>query len=129
MGLSAPKPCTYPGCGVLVRDGTSRCQRHVHLARKQVDRDRGGSSKRLYDYRWQKARRQFLTEHPLCECDECFGTGRVMASGVVDHKIPHKGDPVLFWDQSNWCAMSKLCHDKKTASEDGGFGNRRATGG
>lgn len=33
---------------------------------------------------------------------------------VVDHKIDHKGDPTLFWDQGNWQAMSKRCHDKKT---------------
>ncbi|WP_260427988.1 hypothetical protein [Burkholderia stagnalis] len=43
---------------------------------------------------------------------------------MVDHRIPHRGDPALFWDQSNWCAMSKPCHDAKTAREDGGFGNQ-----
>jgi 5-methylcytosine-specific restriction enzyme A len=30
----------------------------------------------------------------------------------------------LFWDRNNWQAMAKACHDKKTASEDGGFGHR-----
>jgi 5-methylcytosine-specific restriction protein A len=29
----------------------------------------------------------------------------------------------LFWDRANWRAMSKQCHDRKTAREDGGFGN------
>jgi prophage lambdaSa04, HNH endonuclease family protein len=29
----------------------------------------------------------------------------------------------LFWDKTNWQAMSKRCHDRKTAREDGGFGN------
>jgi len=28
MAKAAPKPCGHPGCGVLVRDGTSRCPRH-----------------------------------------------------------------------------------------------------
>jgi 5-methylcytosine-specific restriction protein A len=47
---------------------------------------------------------------------------------VVDHRIPHRGDKRLFWDQSNWQSMSKTCHDRKTATADGGFGNisRRA---
>lgn len=63
---------------------------------------------------------------PLCECEECARLGRIMVAAVVDHRIPHRGDPTLFWDQRNWCAMSKRCHDRKTAREDGGFGNRRA---
>jgi 5-methylcytosine-specific restriction protein A len=42
----------------------------------------------------------------------------------VDHRVPHRrGDLALFWDRTNWCAMSKPCHDAKTAREDGGFGN------
>lgn len=41
---------------------------------------------------------------------------------LVDHIIPHKGDMELFWDRNNWQAMAKECHDKKTATEDGGFG-------
>ena len=31
----------------------------------------------------------------------------------------------LFWLRSNWQAMAKTCHDKKTAREDGGFGNAK----
>jgi 5-methylcytosine-specific restriction protein A len=33
---------------------------------------------------------------------------------VVDHRVPHRGDDHLFWDRSNWQAMSKPCHDEKT---------------
>ncbi|MFR3634507.1 MAG: HNH endonuclease [Sutterella sp.] len=36
---------------------------------------------------------------------------------------PHKGDMALFWDQSNWQPLCHTCHSKKTAREDGGFGN------
>jgi 5-methylcytosine-specific restriction enzyme A len=43
---------------------------------------------------------------------------------VVDHIIPHRGDMTLFWNRKNWQAMSKTCHDKKTATQDGGFGQR-----
>ncbi|WP_289184903.1 HNH endonuclease [uncultured Parasutterella sp.] len=31
----------------------------------------------------------------------------------------------MFWDESNWQALCKHCHDVKTAKEDGGFGNER----
>lgn len=41
----------------------------------------------------------------------------------MDHIIPHRGDQKLFWDKTNWQAMSGPCHSRKTASEDGGFGN------
>ena len=30
----------------------------------------------------------------------------------------------LFWDSSNWQGLCAKCHGIKTASEDGGFGNR-----
>jgi 5-methylcytosine-specific restriction protein A len=33
---------------------------------------------------------------------------------VVDHIIPHRGDQYLFWDQENWQALCKDCHDRKT---------------
>jgi 5-methylcytosine-specific restriction protein A len=49
----------------------------------------------------------------------------VTVATVVDHILPHRGDRVLFWDRSNWQALSKKCHDRKTAEHDGGFGNAR----
>jgi len=49
------------------------------------------------------------------------GVKQIKVAVVVDHKIPHRGDMNLFWDRSNWQSMAKTCHDKKTATEDGGF--------
>jgi len=34
----------------------------------------------------------------------------------------------LFWDRNNWQSMAKACHDRKTAAEDGGFGNPGGAG-
>jgi 5-methylcytosine-specific restriction protein A len=42
---------------------------------------------------------------------------------VVDHKRPHLGDLALLMSWDNLQAMSKACHDRKTAAVDGGFGN------
>lgn len=68
----------------------------------------------------------FLAEHPLCMCKDCkAGELRVTASNTVDHIIPHRGDLELFWDETNWQAMSKPCHDRKTATEDSRFARRK----
>lgn len=42
---------------------------------------------------------------------------------VVDHRRPHGGDYALIYDWDNLQAMTKPCHDRKTAGQDGGFGN------
>ncbi|HBO3174916.1 TPA: HNH endonuclease [Pseudomonas aeruginosa] len=79
------------------------------------------STQRGYGYRWQQARARFLAKHPLCRL--CSDAGKVVEATEVDHIIPHRGDMELFWQESNWMALCKVCHSKKTAAEDGGFGN------
>ncbi|MBS6039982.1 MULTISPECIES: HNH endonuclease [Pseudomonas] len=74
------------------------------------------SSQRGYDYRWQKAREQYLNDHPLCVF--CERNGRTTAAKVVDHIIAHRGDMVLFWDQSNWQSLCKTCHDSVKQAEE-----------
>jgi len=59
--------------------------------------------------RWKSERKVFLQEHPFCAI--CKKYGYLKAATVVDHIKPHKGDEVLFWDQSNWQACCKSCHD------------------
>ena len=77
------------------------------------------SPSRIYGRRWQVLRRWYLARHPICECEE--GCGR--AAEVVDHKMPHNGNPALLYDVANLRALTKSCHDRKTAARDGGFGN------
>lgn len=75
--------------------------------------------KAAYNSRWQKAREGFLRSHPLCA--DHLSRGFPVAASVVDHKIPHRGDSTLFWDQSNWQALCKPCHDSwKQRQEKGG---------
>ncbi|MCD9572201.1 HNH endonuclease [Pseudomonas protegens] len=82
------------------------------------------SSQRGYDYKWQKAREQYLCDNPLCVY--CSKIGRTAAASVVDHKIPHRGDMTLFWDQDNWQSLCKPCHDSvKQAEEARGFAQAR----
>lgn len=125
MPVSAPRPCSYIGCRALVRNGGGRCETHKRQQRSQFEEQRGSSSQRGYGYRWQKARATWLSRHPLCVACAEANPSRVTAAEVVDHIVPHGGNQTLFWDTSNWQSLCKCCHDKKTAREDGGFGNRR----
>lgn len=81
----------------------------------------------LYGSRWRRARAAFLRRFPLCQGDQCRANGELTPATVVDHKVAHRGDLSLFWDQSNWQSLCKSCHDRKTATVDGGFGRVRAT--
>lgn len=65
--------------------------------------------RKLYGYRWQKARLLFLQHNPLCVM--CLQEGLTTAADVVDHVVPHQGNEVLFWDNSNWQALCKRHHD------------------
>ncbi|WP_295378386.1 HNH endonuclease [uncultured Pseudacidovorax sp.] len=120
MPQLAPRPCSFPGCGRLVRDGTFRCEQHKGAERRAADERRGTAASRGYGSAWQRAREGFLRAHPLCV--RCEARDLVVAATVVDHIKPHKGDKALFWERGNWQALCKPCHDVKTATEDGGFG-------
>ena len=75
-----------------------------------------GSNARGYTYAWQKARLEFLKKNPLCgPCQD--EDGLITQATVVDHDVPHRGDPALFWDRSNWRPMCKSHHDRKTQLE------------
>ena len=87
----------------------------------QQPQQRLTTTQKGYDYRWKKYRAIFLQLNPLCR--ECEKEGRFVPATVVDHIIPHRGDKVRFWDESNHQGLCKSHHDTKTASEDGGFGN------
>ena len=79
---------------------------------------KSGANARGYTYVWQKARERFLRQNPLCQCPDCDeGRKRARPALVVDHKTPHRGDERLFWDEANWQAMAKECHDAKTQRE------------
>jgi 5-methylcytosine-specific restriction protein A len=109
---------------MLVDSAHRHCEKHRSQEQKEIDRRRGSASRRGYNARWRAARKRFLLDHPLCV--ECRRAGQITAATVVDHIVPHKGNISLFWDTHNWEAICKHHHDQKTASQDGGFGNKRA---
>ncbi|WP_112310348.1 HNH endonuclease signature motif containing protein [Pseudogemmobacter bohemicus] len=110
MPWAAPRHCAAGHPSFTGR----RCPVCAAAAQARVDAARPTARKRGYDSKWEKARLGFLGSHPTCSC------GAVAT--VVDHIVPHKGDKKLFWDRSNWQPLCASCHNRKTATEDGGFG-------
>ena len=105
-------PCSHPGCPNLIEAGKLYCPKHVSL---HPEYTRSATS-RGYSSKWRRLRRIYLESHPLCVL--CQAKGIYKKATVVDHVIPHRGDPALFWDQNNWQALCKPCHDSKTGNED-----------
>ena len=74
------------------------------------------TAERGYGGRWQRARVRFLRNNPICAY--CEHEDRVTEASVVDHKIPHRGNQQLFWDESNWQSLCKPCHDSVKKTEE-----------
>lgn len=71
--------------------------------------------------RWQKLRKDVLIRDGYT----CRRTGQVLGgrhpapdSPVVNHKVPHRGDPALFWDIDNLETVSKAVHDREIQREE-----------
>lgn len=93
----------------------------VHLASEDVRLSR---HERGYTNRWARYSKQRLLEHPWCvDCDD---EGFAALGRVTDHIVPPQGpnDP-LFWAPTNHQTLCERHHNIKTATHDGGFGNRK----
>lgn len=67
--------------------------------------------------RWKRLRWSTLLRD-MFTCQRC---GRVEADTsllVADHKTPHRGDPVLFWDAENLQCLCRSCHDGAKQREE-----------
>ena len=117
--LKPKRPCRKPGCPRLTTDGW--CHEHKPKNKNKSGHKEPHVLKWLNGSRYKKARAALLKEQPLCA--KCKDVGRVTPANVLDHIVPHKGNPALFWDKKNWQALCKRCHDKKTYSE-GAFGRK-----
>jgi 5-methylcytosine-specific restriction protein A len=78
---------------------------------------RPSASARGYDRHHREWRKIVLAAHPICcACQRARSTH-------ADHKIPHGGDWKLRFSIRNGQGLCHKCHSRKTASQDGGFGN------
>ena len=109
MPISAPRPCTHPGCGVLVRDGTGRCPKHP----KQQWAKKPDAPKRITGRKLQRLRAELFARDPLCA--ECKRQGRVKLATQRDHiqSLEEGGAD----DDSNVQGLCHDCHDAKSKAE------------
>lgn len=121
MPRRALKLCGHPGCGTLVESGF--CTPHKKKSISDPKRVRERQAARAlptYSARWKRLRRRQLAANPLCEI--CLEKGRVTSASHVDHI---NGD-AFNNSHDNLQSLCPSCHSRKTAAEDGGFGNRKA---
>jgi len=124
MPRKPSRPCKYPGCPHLASDERiGYCDTHLKQSQRQYDQQRGTSTQRGYNYRWQKASKLYLAGHPLCAICLKKNPPVIKAAECVDHIIPHKGDYKLFWDPANHQPACLECNRIKAAKEEGAFGN------
>lgn len=100
--------CLVPGCSVLVSRG--RCPRHQL---KDADRPNVAVRRWYMSRRWRALRARVLFEEPVCTGrDDGLPCG--LPTTDADHKVPHRGDPALFWDRGNLQGKCHRCHSSKT---------------
>ena len=106
MGYKRKQPCAVAGCKNQAETGSQYCAEH----KRPTSTESRSKWTNMYDKRWAKARKRFLSEHWYCE--ECLKQGKYTPATTVHHKIEHKGDYKLFWDESNWEAICASCHSR-----------------
>lgn len=109
MPSAAPRPCTHPGCGVLVRDGTGRCPKHP----KPAWAKKPTAAKRITGRRLQQLRKALFKREPLCRV--CYRQGVVKLATTRDHIVPLEegGQDV----EENVQPICDDCHDAKSKAE------------
>lgn len=108
-----------------LRDGLSRMPPRVaYLERteRDVDKARKDANPMRAAYgtaRWQRLRWSVLVRDLFtCQWPGCGELVGDTSQLVADHKVPHRGDPALFWDEANlWC-LCKRCHDSAKQREE-----------
>lgn len=105
------KPCV--SCGTLIALGRPRCPECERAKRKRYEASRGNAGQRGYGAAWRKLCKEMLQAAPYCQC------GR--RADTVDHIVPRRRGGTDA--PGNLETMCRPCHSRKTAKEDGGFGN------
>ena len=109
MPSAAPRPCSHPGCGVLVRDGTGRCPKHP----RQSWAKKPTAAKRITGRKLQQLRKELFEREPLCR--PCFKLNLVKLATMRDHIVPLEegGQDV----EANVQPICNECHDEKSKAE------------
>lgn len=116
--------CSCPGCDAC----GDRCPEPVPNGRcdeckRARDRARGSGTARGYTRRWAAFSKQYLHEHPVCQCGpDCCPEGCSAPATDVDHADGTGRTGPRAFDRTNLVALAHGCHSRKTVRADGGFG-------
>lgn len=101
-----------------------------HVTRQEAEVERLTVRDRTVKWRgWYKTKRWYDLRDRVFVRDGyvCQKTGELLIgkspapnSPVAHHKIAHRGDPKLFWDESNVETVSKAWHDGPGQAEEWG---------
>ena len=91
-----------------------------------ADRDEHGHSRTAETWRkwyklarWRRLRlKVFLRDLYTCQMRGCARLEPNASLLVADHVTPHRGDQVLFWDETNLQTLCKPCHDRLKQAEE-----------
>jgi len=113
------KQCNFPMCRERIPLRTRYCDRHLRQTRQEYDSNhRDRSAKKFYaSARWQKFRRWYLAEFPLCHT--CGAVAQ-----HLHHVVPMKqgGGEV---DPENVRGLCVRCHSRESVLSGERFGRRR----
>lgn len=108
MGMSARRPCTHPGCGVLT--STGRCEAHP---RKAWTKQQGVVKRTLVGRALQAKRAEFAGRDPFCAKHR--ERGLLVKGCILDHKVPLEEGGTDDDDNLQW--ICRECSDTKTSTE------------
>lgn len=126
-----------PTCHATVAVG-ERCPQCAILRAQRSEATRPSAQARGYGRAWrefrqnwlhamdiegERKRRQVMLQRQRC-ADPYHVHGKVIVPAQhVDHIIPVEQAPDKRWDSENLQGLCRQCHSRKTASEDGAYGN------
>ena len=111
MAMRPLRPCSHPGCPVLVREG--KCEKHAKREQKEYDKRRGSAHQRGYTYRWSMYSKAFLANPDNVFCKLQL-PGCTNLAECVDHIDPPDGpDDPRFWNTKNHQSACIHCNSAK----------------
>lgn len=116
--------CSCTGCaGCGERCPTLTPGGRCDECKRTADKARGSGSARGWSTRWSSFSKQYLKQHPACECDTtCCPDGCDQPATDVDHIDGSGRTGPRAYDITNLKPLAHSCHARKTATHDGGFG-------
>lgn len=115
MPKRPPRPCKHPGCPQLSHTGY--CEEHAPAvpASSPLSPPRRSAARRGYGRGWRRIRERALTSYGIPRHDWPLYD--------IDHRPPYDPDVEPNHSRYTLVPMLRSNHSRKTARENGGFGN------